>query len=137
ARYAGLGGDASGGLLGVDLLFEHRSLPGGLGGALELGLGRRQALLELGDLAVAQLRGLLQVVFALGSLGLRAEVVELLLEIGDGGDAVLLGLPLAAERGESLAVVGQFALEGREALGRGRVVGLVLEGGLLDLEAAD
>ena len=75
-RDAGPAADDLGDVLGVDLLLE------------EAGVGRRSrasasasALLELGDLAVAQLGGALQVGVALGALGLAVRLLEALLDL--------------------------------------------------------
>ena len=89
-------------------------------GRLALG----ELLLELRDLAVAQLGGALQVGLALGALGLARGLLELLLELRDRLDRVLLGLPLRLHRGRALAQLGELALDRLAALGGG-VVGLL------------
>jgi hypothetical protein len=81
-------GDDLGDVLLVDLFLEH--LLGGLQLVEALG-GIGDGPLQLGDLAVADLGGLLQVGLA---LDLGALDLELLLEHLDAGDGVLLGLPV-------------------------------------------
>ena len=78
-------------------------------------------LLELGNLAVAQLGRALQVGLALGPLELGARLLEPLLEVADGADGLLLALPLGVHARRALAQLGELALD-RVAAGDGRVV---------------
>ena len=101
--------DDLGDLLGVDALGQvDRRL---------VGLVRRassasaQALLELGDLAVAQLGGALVVELALGALELAARLVEALAQLAVALGLLLLALPLGAHAGGLLAQVGELALD--------------------------
>ena len=89
--------------------------------------------LELGQLAVADLGGLLEVGLA---LELGALVLELLLERPDAVDGVLLGLPVRLHAGDLLAQVGELLVERGEAL-LGGGVGLLGQRHPLDLELAD
>ena len=86
----GPGLDDLGDVVGADLLLEHR-----LAGLHRL-LGRGQGLLQLGQPAVAQLRGAGEVAVPLGALGLQPDVLQLLLDPLDALDGGLVLLP--AER---------------------------------------
>ena len=99
-------------------------------------LGLRELALELGDLAVAQLGGALEVGLALGALGVAVRLLEALLELLDARDRVLLLLPARLHLGRLLAQVGEVALD-RLAAGDRRVVLLLLERLALDLELHD
>jgi hypothetical protein len=74
-------------------------------------LGVWQPLLELGDLAVAQLGGALVVELALGALELAARLVEALAQLAVALGLLLLALPLGAHAGRLLAQLGQLALD--------------------------
>ena len=119
--------DDLGDVLGVDLLLQE----GGLAVLLRLQLG--EALLELGDLAVAQLGGALQVGVALGALDLAVRLLEALLDLAHGADRVLLGLPLGLHPRRALAQLGQLALDRLAALLGGLVL-LLAQRLALDLE---
>src|SRR3954466_4701733 len=97
-------------------------------------LGGTQPLLELGDLAVAQLGRALVVELALGALELTAGLVEALPPLAVALRLLLLALPLGAHAGGLLAQLGQLALDLALALGRGLVL---VDGDLLDLELLD
>ena len=99
-------------------------------------LGLRQLALELGDLAVAQLGGPLEVGVALGALGVAVRLLEALLELLHPGDRLLLVLPARLHLARLLAQVGEVALD-RLAARDGRVVLLLLERLALDLELHD
>ena len=129
-RDAGPATDDLGDVLGRDLLLEEAGVAVG---AL---LGRGEAPLELGDLAVAQLGRTLQVGLALGALGLAVRLLEALLDLLDADDGVLLGLPLRLHAVGGLAQLGELAVQRLAALG-GRVVALVLERRALDLQLHD
>ena len=75
-----------------------------------------QLLLQLGDLAVAQLGGALQVGFALGPLGLGPGRLQALLELAHALDRLLLALPLGRHLGGALLQLGQLGLDRRAAL---------------------
>ena len=87
-RHAGPLRHDLGDVLGVDLLLEHAVLPLQL---VEVLGGVGDALLEFGDPPVADLGGDVEVGLP---LQLRAQLLELLLERADGGDRLLLGLPV-------------------------------------------
>ena len=112
-----------------------------------------QVLLQSRDLAVQQAGGLPQVTVALGAFGLRAQVVDLRLEVTHAVESGLLGLPPRVEgiqlgllvrlvlaqsgqtfdgRGVCLPVQGQF-LHGQAVHGAAQLVDL-LRGGI-DLHA--
>ena len=136
-RDAGPAGDDLGDVLGVDLLLEE-AVRRGCRRGLALGLlGVGELLLELGDRAVAQLGGALEVALARGDLELALGGGQALAQVADAGDLLLLGLPLGLHAGGALLQVGELALERLEALGGRLVVLLALERGLLDLELED
>ena len=81
-----------GDVLGVDLLLEHAVVALQL---VEVGGGLGDALLELGDAAVADLGGDVEVGLA---LELRAQRLELLLERADGVDRLALVVPVRLHR---------------------------------------
>ncbi len=118
-----------GDVVGSDLLLEHDVLAG-------LGLRHRRVelLLDLGDAAVAQLGGLLQVAVALGAVGLAAQRLELLPELADHIDGALLVLPAGGQFGEVFLLVGQFGAQLLQPF-LGCVVLLLGQRHLLDLEA--
>src|SRR5919108_399015 len=97
-------------------------------------LGLRELLLELRDLAVAQLGGALVVELALGALELHARGVEPLAQLAMALGLRLLALPLGLHARELLAQVGQLALDLPAPLDRGLVA---LDGDQLDLELLD
>ena len=122
-----------GDVLGVDLLFQHLLLGLELGELVGRGL---DACLEVRDAPVADLGRLAQVALADEALRLLAGGLELAFEVPDGGDGVLLRLPVGGHGRLLLAQVAELGLEAGEALDRGRVR-LFLEGDALDLELAD
>ena len=93
-------------------------------------------LLELRDLAVAELRGALEVGVALRTLGLTVSLLETLLDRANGLDGLLLALPVRLHLVRLLAQVGKLALDGGAARGA-RVVLLLLQRLQLDLELLD
>lgn len=104
-RDAGPGADHIRDVVGTDLLLDH-----GLLGRLLLGLGGGrllQRLLHARDLAVEQLGGGVEVAVALGTLGLAAQLVELLLERTDPVEALLLLLPAGGQPAQLLLLVGE------------------------------
>ena len=112
---AGPGLDDLGDVVGADLLLEHR-----LAGLHRL-LGRRQRPLELGQPAVAQLRGAGEVAVPLGALGLEADGLQLLLDPLDPLDGGLVLLPAEGQLGQLLAAVGEvLAQRGQPLRGRTR-----------------
>src|SRR5205085_9518225 len=96
------------------------------------GLG--EPVLEVGDLAVAQLGRALVVDVALGALELPARLVEALAQPAVALGLLLLALPLGAHPRGLLAQLGQLALDLGGALDRGLVLA---DGDLLDLELLD
>src|SRR3954452_17702918 len=97
-------------------------------------LGVLEALLELRDLAVAQLGRALVVQLALGPLQLAAGLVQALAPLAVALGLLLLALPLGAHAGGPLAQLGQLALDVGGAVGRGLVLA---DGDLLDLQLLD
>ena len=87
-------------------------------GELRLLLG--DGLLELGDPAVAELGGALEVAVALGPLGLAAGLLELGLGGLDRVDRALLVLPARLHLGGALAQLGELGLDRLAPLLRGR-----------------
>jgi hypothetical protein len=122
-RDAGPLRDDLGDLLGGHLLGEQRAL---LLDRLELLLLGRELLLDLHELAVADLRGALELALALRALQLRVELLAPLLELAHTRDRALLVLPARLHRVGLLAQLGDLALDGSEPrFARG--VGLLLE----------
>ena len=92
--------------------------------------------LELGELAVAQLGGPVQVVVALGLLGLAPDLLDLLAQLLHPAQRLPLGLPLGPHGVGLGAQVGQLPAQlGQPGLA-GRVV-LLGQRGLLDLQPHD
>ena len=129
-RDPGPAGDDLRDLLGSHDLTEERS------GGARLGLEAGRLLLELGNDAVTQLGGLIEppLALGLGHVGLGG------LKPGAGvtrlGDGLLVGRPAGPQRSLLLAGDGELLAE-RGETGLGRLVGLVLQGALLDLELQD
>ena len=80
-----------------------------------LRLGLLELLLQLGDRAIGQLAGLLELALALRDGEFVAGLVELLLEVGGEAELLLLGLPLGGDRGGLLLEAGELLLEPRRA----------------------
>ena len=99
-------------------------------------LGGGELLLERGDLAVADPRGVAEVALALEPLGLGAEVVEAGLEVTDLVEAGLLRLPPRGEGGQLLGLLREVGAQLAEPLD-GRLVGLLREVQLLHPEPVD
>ncbi len=102
-RDAGPAGDHGGDLFGVDDLWCElvlRSL-----------LGLSQAFLHQGNLAVHDLRRLLQVAGALGLGQLGAQAIERLADLGGRAELVLLGLPAGGHLLRLDLQVGELAFE--------------------------
>ena len=129
-RDAGPRGDDLGDLVLGDHLAQQPVLAL-LGGELLL-LGREPAL-QLGEPAVAQLGGPVEVVVALGLLGLVAHLLQLAAQLLHPADGLPLGLPLGVLGVGLGAQVGQLAAQLVEAGLAGRV-GLLGQRGLLDLQ---
>ncbi len=87
----------------------------------------------LGDFAVLQFGGALEVALAGLLLGLEAEGFEVGFELGDAADGPAFGLPSGAEGLGLFADFGEFFLDDFEALAGGFVL-LAFECGLLDFE---
>jgi len=92
-----------------------------------------ELLLELRDLAVAQLGRPLQIGGAFGALGFVVRLLEALLELAHLPDRILLGLPLSLHRRRAFAQLCQLALDRLAPLDRARVL-LLLQRRQLDLE---
>ena len=130
---AGPLGDDLGDVLLVDLFLQHLLV--GLELVEALGL-LHDLVVEVAHGAVAQCRRLLEVALTLGHLGLGARVLQLLLERADLADGVLLVLPVRDHRVAVLGQGRQLLVERGEPVLR-RLVGLLGQRGLLDLELAD
>jgi len=119
--------------LGDLLLGDHlaQQPPAALLGRQLLLLGR-QPPFQLGQLAVAQLGGPVQVVGPLGLLGLVADLLQLLAQLLDPADGLAFGLPLGPHGVGLAAEVGQLPAQLLQAGPAGRV-GLLGQGRLLDL----
>src|SRR5215211_9000803 len=102
---AGPLGHDLGHVLVVDLLLQEPA------SAVSSRLRLAEGLLELGYLAVAELRRALEVRLALGPLRLAMGLLELPLDVLDGRDRVLLALPLGLHRVRALAQIGEVALD--------------------------
>ena len=104
-RHAGPLRHDLGDVLGVDLLLEHPVLALQL---VEVLGGRGDALLQLRDPPVADLGGDVEVGLP---LELGAQLLELLLERADGGDRLLLRLPMPLHRGDLGVEHGQLVAQ--------------------------
>ena len=87
----------------------------------------------VGDFAVLEFGGALEVALARVLFGFEAELFEASLEFGYLADCPALLLPACAQTLGLLADFGEFFLDSFEALLRGGIF-LTLQGGLLDLE---
>ena len=92
--------------------FSMRSGPG----ALQVFWAALSAVLQGGQGAVAQLGGSLQVALSLGLLAGCLGLLDLLLDGADGGDGLLLLLPVGDEAAGLGLDLGQFGLQGGETL---------------------
>ncbi len=108
----------------VDLLLDHRH-------AVEVG-AILELLLELGQLAVADLGHALEVTGPLGPLGLDLQLVDLLLDLADALERLLLLRPAGGELVAARLRLGQLALDRLAHL-----LLLLLHRRQLDLELAD
>ena len=81
----------------------------------ELLLFGLQPAFQLGKLAVAQLGGAVEVVVALGALGLVADLFDLRAQLLDLAQRLPFGLPLGAHRVGLRAQVGELHAAGRPA----------------------
>src|SRR5262249_5640546 len=131
---AGPAGDDLGDVLLVDLLLQQA--PAAVVARGEARLVVREPLLELRELAVAELGDLVQIVLPLRLLDLELPLPDLSADLPGAGDRGLLPPPRGAERVRLLAQVGELLLEPREPLARRRI-GLPLERLALDLELED
>ena len=124
--------DDPGDLLLGDLVPEEG--PGlAVGGDLLL---RLQGLPQGGDLAVLELGGLVQVVLPLGLFQFCVGALQVGPDLLDLADGVLLVVPLGLLGLELLPHVGEFLLDLRQVF-LGEAVGLLFQGGLLDLVLDD
>ena len=115
----------------VDFFFQHArgSAPFRPATAVEV----LQLGFELGQLAVLDLRGALELALAGLLLRLEAQGFDLLLQLADAGDGLALFAPAGAQSSDLLCEVGELALDFLEALLAVRV-GFALQGGALDFE---
>ena len=95
-----------------------------------------ELLFELGDVAVEDLRGTAQVAFALGTIGLHAEILELCLELAHLVEAGFLALPAGGELVHLLGARREMLAHARELRKRSRII-RAFEGELFHLESVD
>ena len=114
-RHAGPLRHDLGDVLGVDLLLQH---PGVGLQLVEVRRGIGDALLELGDPAVADLGGDVEVGLA---LELRPQPLQLLLEGPDRVDGLTLGLPVPLHLGDLGVELSELVVQRLEA----RLAGVV------------
>ena len=95
-----------------------------------------QLFLQLGQLAVFQLGGLVQVVFALGLLDGGIGLLDLLAQRLHLADGVLLVLPLCLHAAELILQLGQLFFEVLQTA-LAQSVGLLFQADLLDLQLGD
>ena len=119
-------------LLLRDLVAQKAALLGALRHLLLV----RELLLQLGQLAVFQARGRLEVIALLGLLNLRAQRFNALAELLHLANGVFLVFPLRFRRVELLAQLGKLLAQLSQTPLR-KLVGLVLERGLLNLHLDD
>ena len=93
---------------------------------------RASSTLQLGDLAVEDLRGPLQLTLPLQPVSLGSQLVDLLPQVTDLVEALLLGLPPRLEPAQLLLGVGELAVQPAQPLD-GAAVGLLLQGEPLHL----
>src|SRR4030095_7663638 len=129
-RDAGPLRDDLGDLLGGDLFAEQRALALDLGELLALG---GDLLLDLDELAVADLGVALELRLALRALELGVESFAALLQLAHARDRALLVLPAALHRVALLAQLRDLARDRRES-GFARGVAFLLQRLALDLE---
>ena len=114
-------------ILGDCLVHEREVLP------LHLRLLGCELFLQLGELAVLKLCGLVQVIGLLRRLNFVVRVLNLLPDLGELRDTCLLILPLCLGLGKRCLLLGELFLDGLESLLR-EVVGLLPERRRLDFE---
>ena len=124
--------DDLGDVLLVHLFLDHPPPAAGLG----LGLQLLELSLELGERAVLQLGHAVEVVGAHRLVDLELDLLDALAELARALDGRLLALPLLAHLGRLRLQVGQLLLELRQPIPGGGV-GLLAQGGALDLELRD
>ena len=98
--------------------------------------GFGEFLLQIGDRAIGKLPGLGEIAGALSLLQRNARRVQLFLELGFRLDLVPLGLPALGEAGLLFFQIGDFFLNDREPVLRGRVA-FLRQGFAFDLELDD
>ena len=131
-RDAGPALDDPGDLLLGDLVPQQGALTALIGNLLL----RLQRLLQLGDPAVLQLGGFVEVILPLGLLQGGVGGLQVLPELLHLSDGALLVVPLGFLGLELLPHVGELLLDLRQVL-LGELVGLLLQGGLLNLMLDD
>ena len=119
-----------GNVLGIHLFFQHALT--GLQ-IVEMGSGASNGVFHLGDLAVADFGGGVEVRFP---VDLRTQSFQTLLEKADGGDCRALVFPMGLHAHRLFAQVGQFFVQYRQSLGRRRV-SFLGQCHVLDLELAN
>ena len=95
-----------------------------------------QLLLELGELPVFQGRSLVEVVLVLGLFDLLLDGFDLLPELLNLVDALLLVLPVGLHGVEGVPEGGELLADLHQVF-EGRLIGLLAEGRLLDLQLHD
>lgn len=95
-----------------------------------------EAAFQLGERPVAQFGGAVEVVGALGLVGLLTDPFHLLTQLLDPADGLALGLPLGVPGVGLGPQTGQFPAQLRQSVHTGRV-GLLGERRLLDLQPGD
>ncbi len=128
-RDAGPARDDMGDVVRRDHLFHHAALA-------VLCLGLFQLLLKLGDLAIGQFAGALELALTLGDRKFVACLVKLSLEIGSLTQLRLLGLPLCGQRCRLFLKIGQLLFQSGKPV-PGCFVRFDLERFPLDLELHD
>ncbi len=123
--------DQLGDLFGADFFRHQRAL---LLRCFELLLGRAEILLELNQLAVANLGGALEVAGTLHALELGVQRLALLLQFAHAADRLLLGFPVGLLRIQRLGQVRDLRLDAADAFAARRVA-LLLQRLALDFEA--
>ena len=100
---------------------------------LHLRLLGRKLFLQLGELAVLKLCGLVQVIGLLCRLNFVVRILNFLPDLGELRDTCLFVLPLCLGLGKRCLLLGKLFLDGLESLFR-EVVGLLPERRRLDFE---
>ena len=105
-------------------------------GGFALLFGLLQLLLQLGQPAVLQLGGTVQVVAVLRHLNLGVDLLDLLAQVLHLADGLLFTFPAGLHAVEGIPQLGQLLLH-LSQMGLGQLVGLLLHGRFLDLQLHD